>query len=109
MEQSRHVMSRQVVRERLVSLMEEIANVPIDRAAETATLDKDLRMESVVFVELYVAIEDEFQVDLDPLHIIELNQFGAIVDYVYRSVVRGAPPAFSSTLARTSVPVCKTR
>ncbi len=78
--------TRREVRERLVALINEIAGIPRERIIEGARVDEELRMESVVFVELHVAIEDEFSTELDPLQVIELNEFGAIVEYVYRCV-----------------------
>src|SRR5205823_5677776 len=86
MQQTRPIVSHRALRERLVSLINEIAKIPVDRVTDSATVDGELRMESVVFVELYIAIEDEFQVELDPLNMVELNRFGAIVDYVYDAV-----------------------
>ena len=44
-------------------------------------------MESVAFVELQVAIEDEYAIEIDPIRIVELNEFGAIGDYVYSLAV----------------------
>ena len=82
--------SRAAVRERLVALLEEIARVPRDRIVDGATIDGALRMESIDFVELQVAIEDEYRIELDPIQVVELNEFAAIVDYVYGRVSEAA-------------------
>jgi acyl carrier protein len=80
-------LSRDAVRERLVSLICEVAKIPKERITETATVDEELQMQSIAFVELQVAIEDEYEIQIDPIRVVELNQFGAIVDYVYECAV----------------------
>jgi acyl carrier protein len=80
-------LSRDAIRERLTSLICEVANIPRERITETATVDEELQMQSVAFVELQVAIEDEYEIQIDPIRVVELNQFGAIVDYVYECAV----------------------
>lgn len=84
--QTQFIPTHREVRERLVALINEIAGIPRESIIDGARVDEELRMESVVFVELHVAIEDEFGIELDPLLVIELNEFGAIVEYVYRCV-----------------------
>lgn len=80
---ARHTPTRAEVSDRLRLLINEIAAIPLDRITEEATVDGELEMQSVAFVELQVAIEDEYEIQIDPIQIIELNAFGAIVDYVY--------------------------
>lgn len=82
--------TREAVRQRLIELLEEIAKITPDRVHEDVTIDEDLRMESVAFVELQVALEDEYNVELDPIRIVELNRFGAIVDYIHGVVAESA-------------------
>lgn len=68
---------------RIASLINEVAKVPTDQITEDATVDNELQMHSVAFVELQVAIEEAYNIQVDPIQIVELNQFGAIVDYVH--------------------------
>ncbi len=75
--------SRPDVRARLAALITEIAKIPAEAIVDSATIDGALRMESVDFVELQVALEDEYQIELDPIRVVELNEFSAIVDYVH--------------------------
>jgi acyl carrier protein len=77
------VPNRDEVKNSLVRLLNEIGGIPIERVTETATVDEELRMSSLAFVELQVAIEDEYGILIDPVEVVELNQFGAIVDYVF--------------------------
>ena len=79
--------TRAGVRKRLVSFIHEIAAIPLEHITDEATVEAELQMQSVAFVELQVAIEDEYQIQIDPIRIIELNAFGAIVDYVYECVL----------------------
>ena len=75
--------SREHVRDRLTQLLCEIAKIPREVVSESATIDEELRMESVAFIEIQVALEDAYDIELDPVEVIELNEFGAIVDHVY--------------------------
>jgi acyl carrier protein len=83
MDSQRTAPSRMDVRDRMASLLAEIAKIPPDSIVESATIDGELRMESVDFVELQVALEDEYLIEIDPIRVVELNRFGDIVDYVH--------------------------
>jgi len=82
--------TRDQVAERLATLINEIAKIPLEQITETATVDEELQMQSVAFVELQVAIEEEYNIQIDPIQVVELNEFGAIVDYVYRCTLSGS-------------------
>jgi acyl carrier protein len=75
--------SRNEVKDRLASLLNEIGGVAIERITDDATVDDELQMSSLAFVELQVALEDEYDIQIDPIQVVELNGFAAIVDYVY--------------------------
>lgn len=77
------VPSRDVVRERLRQLVHEITGVELDVVTDEASIDEELRMESVAFVELQVSLEEDFGIEIDAIHVVELNRFGPIVDYVH--------------------------
>jgi len=59
--------------------------------SEGATIDDELQMNSVAFVELQVAIEEEYSIQIDPIAVVELNRFGSIVDYIHRLATGGSP------------------
>ena len=84
------VIRRDEVRQRLAVLLNEIAKIPLEQITDKATVDEELQMQSVAFVELQVAIEDEYNIQIDPVQVVELNEFGAIVDYVHRCAVGGS-------------------
>jgi acyl carrier protein len=76
------MLTKQEIRGRLATLIHEIAGVPLESISDAASVDQELQMSSLAFVELQVAIEDEYQIRIDPIQVVELNQFGAIADYV---------------------------
>ncbi len=82
--------TRTEVRSRLAALIHEIVGIPAEDITDAATIDEQLQMQSVAFVELQVAIEETYNIQLDPIRVVELNAFGAIVDYVRECAAQGA-------------------
>jgi acyl carrier protein len=74
------------VREYLAQLLVEVGKIPADRVVDAARLDTDLRMESLAFIEIQVALEDRFDIEVDLIEVLELNDFRSIVDYLYDQV-----------------------
>ena len=56
--------------------------VPAEQITQNATIGDDLGLESVAFVELQVALEDELGIEIDPIRVVELNELSAIVQYL---------------------------
>ncbi|MGH7790155.1 MAG: acyl carrier protein [Candidatus Binatia bacterium] len=71
------------VRSHVTRLLCQVAQIPVEAITDGATIDGELRMESVAFVEIQVAIEEAYDIVLDPVYLIELNEFGAIVEHIY--------------------------
>lgn len=71
------------IRTTLTGLLGEIAGIDPAAVVDGATIDETLRMESVAFVELHVALEDAFDCEIDPIRVVELNELGAIVRYLH--------------------------
>ena len=69
------------VRRLLVSTLEELG-IPKEQITDSATISDDLGLESVAFVELQVALEDELGIEIDPVRVVELNELSAIVRYL---------------------------
>ena len=86
--------TREQVRCRLACLISEIGGIPKDLITDKATVEVELQMQSVAFVELQVAIEDEYQIQIDPIQVVELNEFSAIADYVYQCIVADKNESF---------------
>lgn len=73
---------RNEVGTRLRTLLEEIAAIDPSLISDEATIDRDLEMNSVTFVEIQVALEEDLGIMVDPIAIIELNRFRDIVTYL---------------------------
>lgn len=56
--------------------------VPEEKLHDEARISTDLDLESVAFVELQVALEDELEVEIDPIKVVELDQLSAIARYL---------------------------
>lgn len=76
------LVSPEEVRALLRQLLAEIGKIPVEEIRDGATIDGGLRLESVAFVELQVAIEDAYNIELDPIEVVERGEFGAIVSYI---------------------------
>jgi len=48
-----------------------------------ARITEDLALESVAFVELQVALEEELGIELDPIKVVELDELSAITEYLH--------------------------
>lgn len=75
-------MSRGDIFATVSEFLEEIAGISPGNVNDDSTLDGELEMNSVKFVELQVALEDEFDIFIDPVAVVELNRLGSIVDYL---------------------------
>ena len=72
----------------LFQLFCEIAKITPETICDAATVSGELHMESITFVEIQTALQDEYDIELDPIQLIELDEFGAIVDYVHACVIQ---------------------
>ena len=84
------VPTRASVKARLIDLLSEITRLSPTQIGEDATIDSDLHMESVAFAEVQVTVEDEYDIEIDPIEMLELNRLGAIVDYIYERAAERA-------------------
>jgi acyl carrier protein len=73
----------------LVRLLHEVGKIPLEKIHDDSTVDGELQMQSVVFIEIQVALEDTYEVELDPVRMVELNRLATIVDYIFDSVTVG--------------------
>lgn len=71
------------VRDRVASILSEIADIPLASITDSATVDGELAIGSITFVQLCVAFEQEYDIEIDPIRVITLNRFSAIVDYIH--------------------------
>jgi len=68
-------------------LLHTIGRIPLEVINEESTLDAELSLKSIVFVEIQVALEDIYGIELDPLEMVNRNVLTHIVDYVYEQVI----------------------
>lgn len=71
----------EVVWKLITTILAEVGVAP-ELITRTAAIADDLGLESVAFVELQVALEDELGIEIDPIRVVELNELSAIVDYL---------------------------
>lgn len=90
MQLARPTLVRSEVKARMLELLREIAKIDPDSLTEDSSLDEDIRLESVAFVELQVALEDEYQIEIDPIQVVELNRLGSIIDYIHELAADGS-------------------
>ncbi len=62
--------------------LQDIAKIPPEIISDGACLDAELTMESVTLIEVQVAIEDAYDIEIDAIQVLELNEFTAIVKYI---------------------------
>lgn len=62
--------------------LQDVAKIPPEVIGDGACLDAELTMESVALIEVQVAIEDAYDIEVDAIHVLELNEFAAIVSYI---------------------------
>ena len=86
---SRNVRPRQILtiaRE----ILHSATGIPLVEITPASRIAEDLDLESIHLVELQVALEEEFDIELDPLDLIELGTIGQIADHV--SAIIGIDP-----------------
>jgi acyl carrier protein len=71
----------------LVSVLGRILDRSPADIGPSATLDEDLALESVAFVELQVWLEDELGVEIDPITVVELNTLGDVAVYLHSLIL----------------------
>ena len=76
-----------VIWERLRALLIDIGGVDPALVSEDTSIDDNLSIESVAFVEITIALEEDFQIELDPLEILERKYLGSIADYIHSVTV----------------------
>jgi len=79
------------VRDYLTHLLVEVAKIPPTQVVDGACLNAALKVESVAFIEIQVALEERFDIEIDLVEVLERNEFQAIVDYLYEAIRRRTP------------------
>lgn len=68
--------------EKVIVILAEYTEVPMDKITETSSLTADLGLSSLDVVDVVVAFENEFDVEIPDEVILELTTVGDIVGYL---------------------------
>jgi len=79
-------MSLEDVKQTLRVLIAEACGIDSEKIRDETTIDEDLQLPSIAFVELQVAAEEAFDTILDPVEVVELNKFGLIAESIYQKM-----------------------
>jgi acyl carrier protein len=78
--------SLEEVKQTLRSLIAQVTGIDPSAIRDDTTIDEDLQLPSVTFIELQVAVEEAFNTTLDPVEVVELNSFGLIAEAVHNKI-----------------------
>jgi acyl carrier protein len=80
-------MTDQEILEGLGEIIDEVAGVPADQVTPDKTFVDDLDIDSLSMVEIAVAAQDKFGVDIPDDQLKDLKTVQDVIDYVRRSAV----------------------
>jgi len=78
------------VKRTLKAIIAEVCAVEPSTITDDTSIDNDLEIPSVAFVELQVAMEAAFDIFVDPMELIELNKFKLIAERIYKKAIEVA-------------------
>ena len=88
----------------LGEIIDEVAGVPADQVTPDKTFVDDLDIDSLSMVEIAVAAQDKFGVEIPDDQLKDLKTVQDVVEYVKRSAVPACPGAERTRRAGTSAP-----
>lgn len=74
----------------LRKLIGEVSKIDPETITDSSTLDQDIPLPSIAFVELQVAVEETFGIELDPVEVIERNTFAGVAELIADKVRLGS-------------------
>jgi acyl carrier protein len=80
-------MTDQEILEGLGEIIDEVAGVPADQVTPDKTFVDDLDIDSLSMVEIAVAAQDKFDVEIPDEQLKDLKTVQDVIDYVRRSAV----------------------
>jgi acyl carrier protein len=81
--------SQEEIRLGLAEILNEIAGIDAERIQPCASFAADLKIDSLSMVEVVVAAEERFGVDISDDDFDKLSTIGDVMDYVSRAGTRG--------------------
>jgi acyl carrier protein len=80
-------MTEQEILEGLGEIIDEVAGVPADQVTPDKTFVDDLDIDSLSMVEIAVAAQDKFGVEIPDDQLKDLKTVQDVIDYVHRSAI----------------------
>lgn len=71
-----------VVSEHVIRIVAEILNIPVDRLGPDTSLRRDLQVDSLQQMTLFIVLEDEFHLTIPPEEVTELDTIEQVVDFI---------------------------
>lgn len=81
--QSPRPLSLEEVKAKLRRLIAEVSGVRPEEIQDSSALGEDIQLPSIAFVELQVAVEDAFQIEIDPVDVMERATFGGVAALIF--------------------------
>jgi acyl carrier protein len=78
--------SVEAVKETLRRLIAEVSDLDPRIITGSSTLDEDIPLPSIAFVELQVAVEEAFGIEIDPVEVMERNTFDAVAALISEKI-----------------------
>jgi acyl carrier protein len=79
------VMTEQEILSCLAKIVEEFTGIPASKVTPEASIVDDLQISSLSMVEIIVAAQDEYDIDIPDTALKDLRTFGDVVSYVGRA------------------------
>ncbi len=78
-------MTEQEILSCLAKIVEEYTGIPASKVTSKASIVDDLQISSLSMVEIIVAAQDEFHIDIPDSALMDLRTFQDVVSYVQRA------------------------
>jgi acyl carrier protein len=79
-------LSIQEVKEELRRLIADFAKLASVSITDSSTLDQDIQMPSIRFLEFQTTVEETFDIELDAAEVIEQNTFGKVATLIWTKI-----------------------
>lgn len=89
------MMTLEQVKQSLRQLIADVCKIDPVTIKDSTTIDEDLQLPSVAFVELQVAVEEAFDTTLDPVEVVELNTFESIAEAIHLKLATTNPASLN--------------
>jgi acyl carrier protein len=70
----------------LRKLIVESSDLKPEAIVDSSSLDEDIQLTSIAFVEIQAALEEMFDIEIDPVEVVERNTFVAVAQLIAEKV-----------------------